>query len=160
MTASVYKTSSSVTTGSGHRLSTKPAWVVTISDANQGWNFTTTQGYNGAGASAEWIVEAPEVGHKIATLNPYTIAPPSGMGDFDNAGVLSTIVTSGAPTYTSANLNYANDSGVMIQNKLQVSTPGTPTRRRKLRTSHSTPPTDPRSADTVRLSDAGRRHSS
>jgi hypothetical protein len=35
-------------------------------------------------------------------------------------------VSSGSPTYTGAGLNYANDSGVMIQNKVQVSTPGDP----------------------------------
>lgn len=126
MTASIYETSSTVTSGAGHRRTTQHVWAITISDTTRGWNFSTTQAYNGAGASAEWIVEAPEVGGRIATLNHYTITPPSNTGDFDNAGVLSSIVSSGTPTYTGANLNYTNDSGVMIQNKVQVSTPGNP----------------------------------
>ncbi len=126
MKASIYETSGTVTTGNGHRRSTEHVWTVTISDTTRGWNFTTQQAYNGAGTSAEWVVEAPEVGGRIATLNHYTIAPPSGIGDFDNAGVLSTVVTGGTPTYNPANLNYTNDSGVMIQNKVQVSTPGDP----------------------------------
>ena len=33
---------------------------------------------------------------------------------------------SGSPTYTPAGLSYGNDSGVMIQNNVQVSTPGIP----------------------------------
>jgi hypothetical protein len=73
-------------------------------------------------------MEAPQVGGQIATLAPYTFTPPAGYGDFDGAGVLSTIVGSGSgtPTYTTAGLNYSNDSGVMIQNNQQVSTPGNP----------------------------------
>jgi hypothetical protein len=70
------------------------------------------------------VVEAPEVGGKIATLAHYIIAPPTGIGDFDNAGVLSTIVGRGTPTYAGADLNYQFDSGVMIQNSVRVSTPG------------------------------------
>jgi hypothetical protein len=70
--------------------------------------------------------EAPEVGNKVATLAQYTITPPAGIGDFDNAGVLSAVVSTGTPTYAGANLNYQNDSGVMIQSGAQVSTPGDP----------------------------------
>jgi hypothetical protein len=70
-------------------------------------------------------MEAPEVNGRIATLAHYTINAPAGIGDFDNAGVLTSI-PSGTPTYTGAGLNYANDSGVMIQNNVQVSTPGNP----------------------------------
>jgi hypothetical protein len=127
MSASIYETSA--TTGGGgffHRHNSQHVWVITISDTTRGWKFTTNQGYNGAGTSAEWVVEAPEVGGKIATLAHYTITPPTNTGDFDNAGVLSTIVSSGTPTYTPAGLNFTNDSGVMIQNNVQVSTPGNP----------------------------------
>jgi hypothetical protein len=126
MKASIYETSSTVTTGGFFRRSTEHVWVVTISDTTRGWTYTTKQGYNGAGTSAEWVVEAPEVGSRIATLAHYTITPPTSIGDFDNAGVLSNIVSSGTPVYTGANLNYQNDSGVMIQNNVQVSTPGDP----------------------------------
>jgi hypothetical protein len=126
MKASIYETSSTVSTGFFFRRSTEHVWDITISDTTRGWSFTTKQGYNGAGTSAEWVVEAPEVGGKIATLAHYTVTPPSGVGDFDNAGVLSTVVASGTPTFNAAGLNYKNDSGVMIQNGTQVSTPGNP----------------------------------
>ena len=127
MTASIYETPATVTTRGGPKRSTEHVWVITISDTTgKGWTFSTQQGYNGGGTSAEWIVEAPEVGGRIATLNHYTITPPSGIGDFDNAGVLSSIVNSGTPTYTGAKLNYQSDSGTMIQNRVQVSTPGDP----------------------------------
>jgi hypothetical protein len=126
MSASIYETSSTVTTGFFFRRTTEHVWDITISDTTRGWSYTTKQAYNGPGTSAEWVVEAPEIGNKIATLAHYTITPPSGIGDFDNAGVLSTVVSAGTPTYAGANLNYQNDSGVMIQNGAQVSTPGDP----------------------------------
>ncbi len=126
MSASIYKTTSTVTTGSGRRRTTENVWVVTISDTTKGWSFTTSQGYAGAGTSAEWIMEAPEVNGRIATLAHYSVSAPAGQGDFDNAGILTSVVSSGTPTYTPAGLNYANDSGVMVQNNVQVSTPGTP----------------------------------
>jgi hypothetical protein len=126
MSASIYETSSTVTTGFFFRRSTEHVWDITISDSTRGWSYTTKQGYNGPGTSAEWVVEAPEVGNKIATLAHYTITPPAGIGDFDNTGVLSAVVSTGTPTYAGANLNYQNDSGVMIQNGAQVSTPGDP----------------------------------
>jgi hypothetical protein len=131
MSASIYETSATTgsTRGFGrHGSSSEHEWVIDISDTTQGWNFSTTQGYSGPGASAEWVVEAPEVGNRIATLAHYAISPPTGVGDFDNAGILSSIVSSGAPapTYSPAGLNYQNDSGVMIQNDVQVSTPGDP----------------------------------
>ena len=48
------------------------------------------------------VVEAQEVGGKIATLARLQ----------------------GTPTYTPANLSYQNDAGAMVQNGAQVSTPG------------------------------------
>jgi hypothetical protein len=131
MSASIYETSATTgsTRGFGrHGSSSEHEWVIDISDTTRGWSFSTTQAYSGPGASAEWVVEAPEVGGRIATLAHYAISPPTGVGDFDNAGILSSIVSSGAPapTYGSAALNYQNDSGVMIQNGAQVSTPGDP----------------------------------
>ena len=128
MSASIYKTTQTITTGGGRhgRGSTEPAWVIIIKDTTKGWSFSTQQGYTGSGTSAEWVMEAPEVGGRIATLAHYTITPPANTGDFDNAGILTSVVSSGSPTYASAGLNYTNDSGVMIQNNVQVSTPGDP----------------------------------
>jgi hypothetical protein len=129
MSASIYETSTQVSTGGrGFHHGSQTLWVITISDLTHPWTFKTTQGYSGPGTSAEWIMEAPEVGGKIATLAHYTVSPPAYTGDFDNAGVLTSVVPAGvtSPTYTHAGLNYANDSGVMLQNNVQVSTPGNP----------------------------------
>ena len=98
MSASIYETSSTVSTGFFFRRTTEHVWDITLSDTTRGWSYTTKQGYNGPGTSAEWVVEAPEVGSKIATLAHYTITPPSGLGDFDNAGVLSGVVATGRRT--------------------------------------------------------------
>jgi len=42
-------------------------WTITLTDASttHPWTFTTTQAYGGGGSSAEWVVEAPEVGGAI-----------------------------------------------------------------------------------------------
>jgi hypothetical protein len=131
MSASIYETSTlSGGVVRGHsRSGNQHVWVINISDAGH-WSYTTSLAYNGPGASAEWIMEAPQVGGHIATLNPYTIAPsPSGAGNFDHAGVPTSIpagVTSPAPSYMPAGIDYAKNSGVMTQNGVQVSTPGNP----------------------------------
>lgn len=46
------------------------AWSITIADGTQ-WSFTESLTYTGQRASAEWIVEAPTVGGRIATLANY-----------------------------------------------------------------------------------------
>ena len=133
MSAKIYETAATTTVGGGGGRfgrggrggTTEHVWDISISDTTRGWTYSTSQAYNGTGTSAEWIMEAPEVNGRIATLAHYAINVPSGIGDFDNAGVLTSI-PSGTPTYTGAGLNYANDSGVMIQNNVQVSTPGNP----------------------------------
>jgi hypothetical protein len=122
MSASIYETTTTVS--QGRRGSSEHDWVIKLSNVTKGWNFSITEAYSGAGTSAEWIMEAPEVGGKIATLAHYTTTPAAGAGDFDNAGILTTEVSSGTPTYTPASLVYANDSGTMVQNKVTVSTPG------------------------------------
>jgi hypothetical protein len=125
MKASIYETTSTAGPGAkgahAHHL-----WMITLSDTSRRWSYTTTQSYSGAGASAEWIVEAPTVSGKLSTLAHYTITPPAGTGDFDNAGFLTSLVSSGSPVYTNAGLNRLKDAGVMIQNGAQVSTPGNP----------------------------------
>jgi hypothetical protein len=45
-------------------------WTITLSDSSARWTLTTTTSYTGPGASAEWIMEAPSIGH-IATLPNY-----------------------------------------------------------------------------------------
>jgi hypothetical protein len=122
--AQIWETSTTVSTGRSHQRSTEHIWQIGITDTTRGWHFRTSQAYNGPGTSAEWILEAPSVGGRIATLNPYTITAPAGAGDFDSAGTLATIGGSTVPTYRNAGLNYSNDAGVMIQNNVQVSTPG------------------------------------
>jgi hypothetical protein len=126
MTASITKTATEVTVGSGGRrgrTTTEYEWEITLKDVTQGWSFTTPQAYSGPGTSAEWIVEAPEVNGQIASLPDYAFPGASvTAGDFLGADVATTL---GGPL-TGAGLNYTNDSGVMIQNNAQVSTPGQP----------------------------------
>ena len=128
MTASIYETSTTTTTSRGRRSrsSTEHLWSIAIKDTTENWSFSTSQPYTGPGASAEWIMEAPEINGRIATLSHYTFSPPTSTGDFDNAGFLTSVVSSGSPTYTTAALSYQNDAGAMIQNGAQVSTPGDP----------------------------------
>ncbi len=48
-------------------------WSITLTDgsATHGWSFTKVVTYTGPGASAEWIMEAPTVGGRIAPLAAY-----------------------------------------------------------------------------------------
>ena len=47
-------------------------WSITLTDSSNGNSFTTTGlAYAGPGTSAEWIVEAPTVGGRLATLARY-----------------------------------------------------------------------------------------
>jgi hypothetical protein len=124
MKAAIYETTTTV--GPGKGAGHAHLWVITLSDTSRRWSYTTTQSYNGPGSSAEWIVEAPTVSGKTSTLAHYTITPPAGSGDFDNAGFLTSLVSNGSPVYVNAGLNRAKDAGVMIQNGVQVSTPGNP----------------------------------
>jgi hypothetical protein len=126
MSAQIWETSTTVSIGRFRHASSEHVWQIAIADTTKGWHFQTGQPYNGPGTSAEWILEAPSVGGKVATLNPYTVSAPAGAGDFDNAGTLSTIGGSNVPAYKNAGLNYNNDGGAMIQNNVQVSTPGHP----------------------------------
>jgi hypothetical protein len=129
MSASIYETATLASTGGrGSHRGSEHVWVINIADSTQHWSFSIDEGYGGPGSSAEWVMEAPEVGGRIATLAHYTFSPLNGNGDFDGAGILTSTVPTGgpAPTYTPAGLNYTNDSGVMVQNNVQVSTPGNP----------------------------------
>lgn len=107
----------STTTGSEHN------WLIQIADPTENWSFSITKAYGGAGTSAEWIVEAPEVGSSIAALADYSFpASSAAAGDFNSAKVATTI----GGALVGANLNYTNDAGTLVQNGVQVSTPGQP----------------------------------
>jgi Peptidase A4 family len=93
----------SITKGSGS------SWTITIKDVTTNKSFTTVQNYTGPQTSAEWIEEAPTVGGRVGTLANY------GTATFDPGTVNS----------ANPNLN-ASESGVMVQNGVQVSTPSNP----------------------------------
>jgi hypothetical protein len=68
---------------------TSPAtssWTIALTDTSvsHGWSFTKTVTYRGPGTSAEWIMEAPTVGGRIASLahyqSPLTFDPGSVNG--------------------------------------------------------------------------------
>ena len=94
----------SITKGSGS------SWTITINDVTTGQSFTTTQTYSGPGTSVEWIEEAPTVGGRVATLAHYSSPDTFDPGSANGA----------SPGLTPA------DSGVMVQKRVQVSTPSDP----------------------------------
>src|SRR6185437_9430350 len=96
MTASITKGSSS-------------SWNITLTDTTTRKSFSTVQTYTGPQTSAEWIEEAPQVGGTIAPLAHY------GQSTFDPG-----TVNGGNPHLTTG------DSGVMVQKRVQVSTPSNP----------------------------------
>lgn len=96
-------------------------WVIVLQDNSEGWSFATTEVYKGPGDSAEFIVESPLVGRSVATISDYHFTPGSALnGDFNTARVATTI----GGALTGAGLSYLNDAGTLIQNGVQVSTPG------------------------------------
>jgi hypothetical protein len=92
----------SITKGSG------TSWTITITDGNQ--SFTTVQTYSGPGSSVEWIEEAPSVGGRVAPLAQYSSPDTFDPGTANGAN----------PGLTAA------DGGVMVQKRVQVSTPSLP----------------------------------
>jgi Peptidase A4 family len=128
MTATITKTPTQVTVGGGGfgrgHSTTEYKWTITITDETQNpsWTFQTTQAYGGAGTSAEWIVEAPEVNGQIASLAKYLFPSTSALaGDFNSAEVATLGGSLGG-----AGLSYSADAGTLVQNNAQVSTPGPP----------------------------------
>jgi hypothetical protein len=123
MSATIAETSTTenVSTGRHGQTVAEHVWKITLADTTENWSFSIDEAYNGPGASAEWIEEAPEVNGAIATLTHYAFpAGAAAAGDFNGAQVGTAI----GGALSGAGLNYANDSGVMIQNNAQVSTPG------------------------------------
>jgi hypothetical protein len=122
MSATIVQTSTTTVTKKKTKVVTN-RWNIRLVDLSEDWSFTTTQVYKGPGGSAEFIVEAPMVGRSVSTIADYHFAPASAAaGDVNRAGVATTI---GGPL-SGAGLDFQNDSGTLIQNDLQVSTPGEP----------------------------------
>ncbi len=84
-------------------------WCITLSNLSKSWTFRTFQRYTGPQTSAEWIMEAPQVGGIITAL-----------------AKVSTIrfsrcrVNGKSPRLTPA------DGGIMVQKKITVAVPGSP----------------------------------
>ncbi len=85
-------------------------WLITLEDVGR-WTFTITKSYSGPGASAEWIVEAPEVGGSIASMNH------TSKVTFDD------LTVNGA----NPELVYATDAIACKQDKKIVESPSEPT---------------------------------
>ena len=127
MKASIYERAATVAVTSGTSTTVQHLWTIVLTDVTKGWTFTTTQPYNGSGASAEWIHEAPVVNGATSTLARYSVAAPAATGDFDNAGVRRSVLATGAAvSFQGAGLNYGLDAGVMVQHNVAVSTPSGP----------------------------------
>lgn len=63
------------------------SWTISLTDGAQ--SFSTTQSYSGPGTSAEWVVEAPTVGGRIATLAHYGSALfDSGTANGSSVGII------------------------------------------------------------------------
>jgi Peptidase A4 family len=84
-------------------------WVISITDDTTGQSFSTMQTYSGPQTSGEWIEEAPTIGGRVASLANY------GLTTFD-PGTLN----GQNPQLT------VSEGGVMIQKRIQVSTPSAP----------------------------------
>ncbi|HEX4214890.1 MAG TPA: G1 family glutamic endopeptidase [Candidatus Dormibacteraeota bacterium] len=85
------------------------SWTISLTDVTTGASFQTTQSYTGTGTSAEWIMEAPNLGSQGSDL-----------AHFSTFDVSSMEANSADPNLT------AQDAGVMIQQGQQVATPSTP----------------------------------
>jgi len=97
-------------------VSGSPTWTLTLSDQTQGWTFTKTLSYDGPGASAEWILEAPTVGQGVATLADYgSTSFRAGTIDADaNPDLTGNQACSGSACTTTAGEMMNNDNGVVI----------------------------------------------
>lgn len=84
-------------------------WLISLRNLTQNWTFITIQSYKGPQTSAEWILEAPQVGQsvsRLARLSPVV---------FDCCRV-----NGKNPKLTSA------EGGLMVQNNTAVATPSRP----------------------------------
>lgn len=84
-------------------------WRITLCNLSKQWTFRTFQRYTGPQSSAEWIMEAPQVGGKIGALSNMTATR-----------FFCCRVNRKSPNLTPA------DSGIMVQNKITVAVPSSP----------------------------------
>lgn len=84
-------------------------WCITLRNLSKCWVFRTVQRYNGPQSSAEWIVEAPQVGFDIAPLSK-----------------LSTVCFTCCQVNGRSPRLKVTDGGVMIQNKRLLAVPTLP----------------------------------
>ncbi|MHA6529581.1 G1 family glutamic endopeptidase [Paenibacillus sp. BAC0078] len=84
-------------------------WLITLRNLSKQWTFRTFQRYTGPQSSAEWIMEAPQVGGKIGALSKMTATR-----------FFRCSVNGKSPRLTPA------DSGIMVQNKITVAVPSSP----------------------------------
>ncbi|WP_306434033.1 MULTISPECIES: G1 family glutamic endopeptidase [Paenibacillus] len=87
-------------------------WLIYLRNASQNWTFRTTKRYTGPQSSAEWIVEAPQVGSTI-----------SGLARISTVRFSSCRLNGRSPKLTTAEL------GIMLQGEHITSVPTAPNRR-------------------------------
>lgn len=84
-------------------------WRITLRNLSKNWIFRTIQHYTGPQSSAEWIMEAPQVGGTIGALARVTPTRFSRC-----------TINGKSPKLTPA------DGGIMVQNKTAVAVPSSP----------------------------------
>ena len=133
MSAKIYETSRPRRSRRGGRFgrggrggTTEHVWDIMISDTTRGWTYSTSQAYAGTGTSAEWIMEAPEVNGRIATLAHYSDQRADRASATSTTPACSRASRAARRPTPVPGSTTQNDSGVMIQNNVQVSTPGNP----------------------------------
>ena len=67
------------------------AWTIQIADSTKGWTFSKSVTYASTKSSAEWIVEAPQVGLSALPLGAQTAPPLMGSAVFDGSGNTATV---------------------------------------------------------------------
>lgn len=87
-------------------------WCIMLCNLSKQWTFRTIQRYNGPQSSAEWIMEAPQVGNSVAALAQ--ISP---------TRFRCCRINGKSPKLTPEN------GGIMIQNNVTVAVPSCPSAR-------------------------------
>ncbi|WNS46373.1 G1 family glutamic endopeptidase [Paenibacillus sp. MMS20-IR301] len=84
-------------------------WCITLRNLTRNWVFRTVQRYNGPQTSAEWIMEAPQVGADIAQLSKISLSR-----------FICCRVNGRSPKLK------ASDGGIMVKNKTLLAVPSLP----------------------------------
>jgi hypothetical protein len=94
------------------RSAEKGKWLIVLTNATRRWTFRTVRAYSGPRTSAEWVVEAPSVNGRTATL-----------ANFGRTAFYGCRVNGVSPKLLQSN------GGVLTQGKVQVATPSAPNRQ-------------------------------